>query len=126
VLQLGVEVPIGAFTGWRDLVLAQQGVLVDSEHPIGAEFAGERDALNRSGVDDGAILVVPLVREAAVIGFLALDVVGRFHVWNPDDPELVRVAADVIGSALARQDAAEASQQAEARFRALVQNSVTR
>ena len=48
---------------------------------------------------------------------------GRAHVWHADDRELVRVAADVIGSALARRDAAEETRLTESRFRALVQNS---
>jgi diguanylate cyclase (GGDEF)-like protein/PAS domain S-box-containing protein len=122
-LGIGVEMPVGAFAGWRDHVLEQQRLLVDADHPIGPEFAAEAAALGHPGRDDGAILVVPLVREGVVTGFVMLDVIGRAHVWNSDDYEVVRVAADVIGSVLARRDATEESRQTEARFRALVQNS---
>src|SRR5207237_1083230 len=55
--------------------------------------------------------------------YLGVDVIARHHVWHEDDGELVRIAADVIAPALARRDAAEESRHAEARFRALVQNS---
>ena len=119
----GIPLPIGSFAGWRDLLLDQKGVLVDAEHPIGPGFDGERAALGNPRPTDGAILAVPLVRAAAVIGYLGLDVLGRPHVWHEDDSELVRVAADVIGSALARRDAAEETRLTESRFRALVQNS---
>jgi diguanylate cyclase (GGDEF)-like protein/PAS domain S-box-containing protein len=119
----GIALPIGGFAGWRDLILRQEGVLVDADHPIGAEFSRERAALGHPGPADGAILAVPIVRAATVIGYLGLDVLGRRHVWNADDREFVRIAADVIASALARRDAAEESRQNEARFHALVQNS---
>ena len=119
----GVALPIGRFAGWRDLILEHRSVLVDADHPIGIEFTGERAALGNPGPADGAILAVPLVRAATVIGYLGLDVLGRRHVWDPDDSEFVRIAADVIASALARRDAAEESRQQEARFHALVQNS---
>jgi diguanylate cyclase (GGDEF)-like protein/PAS domain S-box-containing protein len=123
VLDAGVEMPVGAFTGWRTLVLDQQSVVVDADHPLASEFASERAALGDPGPDDGALLLVPLVREGTVTGFLALDVLGRRHSWGSEDPPMVRVAADVIASALARRDAAVESRRTEARFRALVQNS---
>jgi diguanylate cyclase (GGDEF)-like protein/PAS domain S-box-containing protein len=119
----GVALPIGGFAGWRDLIVEHRNVLVDAAHPIGAAFTRERAALGNPGPSDGAILAVPLVRAATVIGYLGLDVLGRRHVWNDDDPELVGIAADVIASALARRDAAEETRHNEARFHALVQNS---
>jgi diguanylate cyclase (GGDEF)-like protein/PAS domain S-box-containing protein len=122
-VEAGVSLPVGDFAGWRDLLLDQQGVFVDADHPIGPGFARERAALGDPGPADGAVLAVPIVRAATVIGYLELDVLGRRHVWHEDDAELVRIAADVIASALARRDAAEESRQTEARFRALVQNS---
>ncbi len=120
-VEAGVALPIGGFAGWRDLILEQKAVLVDAEHPIGVEFRRERKALGDPRPTDGAILAVPIVRAAAVIGYLGLDVLGRRHVWNADDRELVRIAADVIASALARRT--EETRQNEARFHALVQNS---
>ena len=70
-----------------------------------------------------ALLAVPLVREAAPVGFLAVDVFDRPHSWSDDDVEVLKVATDIIGSALARRDASEQSRAAEARFRAMVEHS---
>ncbi len=117
----GLPVSTDLYPNWRARLLSQEAVVVDDVDTIDPAWTVEAAVMRASGVS--ALLAVPLVREGAVVGFLALDVFGRANHWSPDDVQVMRVATDVIGSALARRDAAEASVATESKFRALVQNS---
>ena len=117
----GTDVPTDRHPGLRDALVALRPLVVDDYQQDVAALVEPPDAPGAPVV--GAILGMPLVREGRAIGFLALDVVGRAHIWRDEDIELLRVATDIIGSALARRDTSEASRAAEARFRALVEHS---
>ncbi|MGZ6952969.1 MAG: EAL domain-containing protein [Acidimicrobiia bacterium] len=114
-------VPTEMFPAWRDMLRTQQLIVVDDVDAMDESWAREHASMKQIGL--GAIVAVPVLREGTPTGFLALDVFGRPHQWSPDDVALLRVATDVIGSALARQDAAHTSRVAEARFRTLMQTS---
>ena len=110
-----------AFPAWRDKLLALESIVVPDTTELDPAWTVERDAIRQMGT--AALLVVPLVREGIPVGFLALDSLDHPLDWRPDDIEMLRVAVDIMGSALARRDATEASRTAEGRFRAMVENS---
>ena len=118
---VGAELPTSHFPMWHDLMVRFEPVVVDDATSMEPSWVAERSALESLGI--GAMAAVPLVRERTLIGFLAIDVYERAHPWRPSDIEWLRVVTDILGSALARQDAAAHGHAAEARFRALVENS---
>jgi len=73
--------------------------------------------------DIQALVAVPMTRAGTLVGFLGCDSVRRERIWDEDFVGLLRVAADVIGSALARRDAQLDAALREKRLRALVANS---
>ncbi len=117
----GTESPTDNHPGLREALLALEPLIVDDYRRRTTERPDPAEATRASPI--GAILGMPLVREGRATGFLALDVIDRPHRWQDEDVELLRVATDIIGSALARRDASEASRAAEARFRVLVEHS---
>ncbi len=115
------EIGIDTFPAWRDLFVAMQPIVVGDTETIDESWIAEAAELRATGVS--AVLAVPLVREGLPVGFLALGAWDRALEWSDDDLQLAQVAVDIMGSAIARRDANEASRGAEARFRALVENS---
>ena len=118
---LEVPVPTELYPAWRDLLVEHRTIVVDDADAMDPTWTVERETMREVGV--GALVAVPLLRNGTLTGFLAVDGFGGPHAWRPEDVETLQVATDVIGSALARRDAAIAAHAAEARFRALVQNS---
>ncbi|MBK5289246.1 MAG: EAL domain-containing protein [Acidimicrobiia bacterium] len=70
-----------------------------------------------------AFIAVPMVREGHPIGIVGMQVLDEPHTWSDDDVEVLRVATDILGSALARRDASAETLATEARFRAMVEHS---
>jgi PAS domain S-box-containing protein len=76
----------------------------------------EREQLAPQGVQ--AVLVLPVFVRGLWWGSLRFDECRPGRSWSPVEAEVLRVAADVVGSAIERGKAEEYSQEREANFRA--------
>ena len=115
------EISTQSYPAWRQRIQALEVIAVDDASQVDDRWPVESARLRHFGI--GAALAVPLVREGAAVGFLAIGVAGRPRAWGEEDIGLLQVTTDIIGSALARRDANLESGAAEARFRALVAQS---
>lgn len=62
---------------------------------------GLRSHLARQGIR--SLLLIPMFQKEGLIGFLRLDAVGGKRAWSDSEQHLLRVAADTLAGALARQ-----------------------
>ena len=117
ILDDGQQIDVEAYPAWRKQLAALEVLVHDTTNT-------DRDVTRAAATaNDVALLAVPIARGGAPIGFVGLHVVGRPHTWPEDDIEVVRVATDILGSALARRDASIEGRATEARFRAMVEHS---
>lgn len=79
----------------------------------------ERPLLEAQGIQ--SILVAPIFRADSFWGFVGFDSVNQLREWLPADQEVLRTVAIAIGDNLARQEALAELEQAEARWRALLE-----
>ncbi len=116
----GEEIDLDAFPVWRNRLKNLEVLIADPSQPD-PESAAESDLIRAAGV--GALVAVPMVRGGVPVGFVGLEVVDRPHSWAEEDIELLRIATDILGSALSRRDASVESRATEAQFRAMVEHS---
>jgi len=92
------DLPRAAFEPW--LQVFEQGDIVnipnieeEAESPI-------KEALTRKGVK--SLLVVPLIKQGQVSGFIGFDQISRCRRFNPEEVSLLKVFADIVNSLQAR------------------------
>ena len=97
-------------------------ISVVDELPPEAEV--EREEFSREGIQ--SLLNVPIVRDGKTVGVLGFDSVRQQTPWTDQDLELLRIASDILASALGRleqnedlrraKEAAEAAVEAKSMF----------
>ncbi|HET8707917.1 MAG TPA: PAS domain S-box protein, partial [Pseudomonadales bacterium] len=83
------------------------------------EAAQERETLMAQGIQ--SVLVVPLITNNTLIGFLGFDSVRTTQIWSQDSILLIRMAGDIISNALHRKETEEAVGLIEKRNSALIE-----
>lgn len=89
---------------------------------LDASWHAERSLLHERGLC--SIVVVPMTQGGRLIGFMGFGTSVEEKTWDDTTITLLRVAADVIGSALARRDELNAREAQGERFRTLMENSL--
>jgi PAS domain S-box-containing protein len=111
---------VGEFV-WAMGLLREFGAirLLDvSDLPPGA--AAERRLWQRLGIQ--SLLIVPLVLEGALAGYIGLDTERGEKVWAGEHTRLLTLLGQVFANLLVRQRAEEALLVSEEKYRALVEN----
>ena len=106
------------FDRWRELLSAGRSVLGD----VNTFPDSERELLEPQGIL--SILVLPLSIGGRWSGLIGFDETRSRRVWRDEEVDLLRTAADLIGSYLARTQAEKSLHESEARFKALVDQSL--
>ncbi|MFQ5751851.1 MAG: PAS domain S-box protein, partial [bacterium] len=81
----------------------------------------EKEVLEPQGIL--SILALPINVGAKWFGFIGFDDVKNKRNWNDEDIRLLQTAAEMIGGYIEHQQAEEALQESEERFRNLVENA---
>jgi two-component system, cell cycle sensor histidine kinase and response regulator CckA len=107
---------------WLREAFLNQGMVVVPDVEAMPEVAAADQALLRArGVR--SLLVFPLQSKGQPIGFLGYSLTHLPRTWSTAEIDLLKVLADVIGSALARSRAESALRESEARLNFLVASS---
>jgi PAS domain S-box-containing protein len=85
------------------------------------EARAEREHFAVQGIQ--SLVVVPMVREEALLGFLGFDSVREEKSWSGDSITLLQIAGGVITTGLARREAELALLESEERYRGLVEHT---
>lgn len=106
------------FDRWREILSVGQPVRGEVDtFPV-----SERELLEPQGIL--SILVLPLYIDDHWSGLIGFDETRSRRVWRDEEVDLLRTAADLIGSYLARTQAEKSLHESEARFKALVDQSL--
>ncbi len=107
----------GGFQAWADALAANQPVTgVAGDFPADARDIFEAQQIK-------AILVLPVWVADTWWGFVGFDDTRSPRVWRQVDIDLLRTAADLIGSFLGRRAAAAELRLSEQRFKSIVESS---
>ena len=109
-------------TSWmRERFLREGVVSVADVAALPDEAAEDKALLQAHGIR--ALLVLPVQKNGMPMGFIGFSVLSQPRDWTVDEIDLLKVLADVIGGAMARQRAEAALRASEARLHFLVTSS---
>ena len=93
-------------------------VIVNDVSCLPAHWTQERQLFEAQ--DIRSVILVPVVDEEALIGFVGFDAVAAPREWSALESHLLRVFADILASAMARRRADAALRASETRYRDVV------
>ncbi len=105
---------------WQLEQLGRGIMRIDDVEAMPPEAADEKAEFRRQGIR--SLIAVPMTRQGAFIGFFGLDCVTHQRRWAEHDGALLKIVADVIAGALARERAAAALQQSRELLDSVVEN----
>jgi signal transduction histidine kinase len=106
VIDLVQHLPLVEFPWWTERLLrSRETIHVPDIHLLPPAAAAEKGTLIEQGVQ--SVLAVPMVYEGTVAGFLGFDSVASKKTWPDADVALLRIAGEIIVSALERKRAEE-------------------
>jgi diguanylate cyclase (GGDEF)-like protein/PAS domain S-box-containing protein len=115
------ELPTAAFPWWAARLRAGETVRWLHPEELPPEAANERRLAERYGIISALFLPLRVQKELA--GSVGLSSVTEPFEWSDETIRLMRIAADIIGSALERIRAFDALRASEERYRLMAENS---
>jgi diguanylate cyclase (GGDEF)-like protein/PAS domain S-box-containing protein len=85
-----------------------------------AEAAAEKEECEAEGIQ--SFLQIPMLREGLLVGFVGFDSVRAERAWSEDEIMLLKTVGELFKNALERKRAQRALQEAEKRYRSLIEN----
>jgi PAS domain S-box-containing protein len=109
---------ISMFPWWIGKLQRLEEVYIPVVADLPVEARAERDILTAQGIQ--SVLVVPVVMNKKMVGFLGFDSVTSRRVWSADSILLVRMVGNILSNTLMRYEAESNLLQSEARNSALL------
>jgi len=113
------DLPTDIFPWWMGILNRFDNVYIPRVANLPPEAEAERDILQSQDIQ--SVLVVPMIYETSLLGFLGFDSVRREKIWADEEIRLLRVAADIFVNALTRRRN-EAELKAQRDFAMLILN----
>ncbi|MCX6055321.1 MAG: PAS domain S-box protein [Chloroflexi bacterium] len=110
--------PIDIFPWWMKKLENLEEVHIPVVSGLPPEAQAERELLEAQSIK--SVLVVPLVNQNMLIGFLGFDSVSKLRYWSPESILLIKMVGDIISNAFMRKQMENEIRQSEDRNRALL------
>jgi len=115
-----VRRPVTVVPNMVEHMLAREVLHIPRIAELGPEWRA--DQLEFEAQSLASALIVPIVTEGAVHGYVGFDSVQCQITWRDEEIRLLRGLADTIGTTIQRERADRARRDSEARFRALAEH----
>lgn len=115
------RLPFDTIAWWRPRLTTGQSIYIPDVRALPESRQPERELLDAQSIQ--SLLVVPLMGNDRLRGFLGFDSVRQQREWSHEAQLLLRAVADVLVGAMARQDVLEQLLAKERHFAALVKHS---
>lgn len=100
------NVPVSRFPWLRERFEGHDPVRIDSVSDLPAEASAEKEEFALDQIQ--SLLLVPMISNGNPVGFLGLDAVRRRIAWDEDAVALLRIAGNILGSAIVRHNVEKA------------------
>jgi len=92
--------PVDLFPWWMAFMMRNELLYIPEVDGLPPEAAAEREVLSRQQIR--SLVAIPLFASGKVFGFIGLDAVRHCMKWQPESLDLLRVAGNIIISAILR------------------------
>ncbi len=103
------------FRWWKQKLERAETIHVLSADDLPPEATAERDWLATQGIQ--SLLVVPMIANQALVGFVGFEAVRAPRVWPSEDQVQLRLVGELFASAVSRKRADDALRRSEAQLR---------
>jgi len=103
-------ISVASFPWWMDKLNSLEAINISSLLDIPIEAQSEKSALEAQGIQ--SLIVVPLESNQSLVGFFGFDAVREPKHWKGEEITLIKIAGEILVTALQR----KASQEALARY----------
>ena len=105
------DLPTGMFPWWMEKIHRNETIHVPRVADLPPEASNEKDILLEQGIQ--SVLIVPLISQNTLIGFLGFDSVRHEKIWPENIITLVTITGKSISNAIERERAEEALRKSE-------------
>ena len=106
---------------WWPRLRAGKEIYIPCVADIPKDRSDERELLDEQGIQ--SLLVVPLLAEGELLGFIGFDSVATMRDWSPIERQLLMAAADIIAGGMVRSEMYQELSAKERRFSRLLRYS---
>jgi len=98
-----------------------ENIVIPTVKELPPEAQAEKELLQAQDIQ--SLLVVPIVSEKKLIGFLGFDSVRKEKTWSDDTVMLLNIVANIIANALERKEKIQALRESENYYRTIFENT---
>lgn len=95
-------------------------IIIPSREDVPQKREGERDVLKTFSFE--SVLAVPMVSMNRLLGYMGFFSVNEEKEWDEEHISMLQVVAEIVSSAIVRQDSKRALLESESRFRQMADN----
>lgn len=99
-------------------IFAQKTVIITDVDSL--PYEEEREEFKRQEIK--SLLVIPLIKDKSVFGFLGLDSVKKKRIWTKEEIDQFKLVSEILANVLIKQKIEKELRENEARYRTLVSN----
>ncbi len=88
------------YVWWHQKMVHQEIILLSSLDDLPASAAAEKESLKNQSIQ--SLLVVPMVLDSRLVGFVGFDMVRQPHNWSETDIDLLKIYSGLVVSATSR------------------------
>lgn len=89
------KLPTECIPWWTEQIMKQTPILLESLNQLPEEAFGEYEVLSKQNIK--SLMVVPLVTEHQVWGYMGVDLVDRHVLWSNEDYQWLSSLANIVG-----------------------------
>ena len=115
------DLPASTIPWWMKMLKQERLIHITDVDSLPEAAAAEREILQAQNIK--SLIVLPVVIGAEIAGFIGFDNVERSGAWTNKDISVLKMVAEIFGSALERKRAEESLKESEERWRSLVQSA---
>ncbi|RQD76070.1 MAG: hybrid sensor histidine kinase/response regulator [Candidatus Syntrophonatronum acetioxidans] len=108
------DIPLEAIPWWIEKLKNWETINIPQVGEMPPQAAREKAILKERSIQ--SVLVVPLVSYNKILGFMGFDYVAEERIWTQEEISRLKVMAEIISSALSRQEAEEETLKAHQRL----------
>lgn len=114
------NLPTDAYPWENRFLFQKKGMVIDDTLELGHEAKNEREEFLREGIK--SLLVEPLLDEGRLIGFIGMDSTRVKRHWSIDEGQDLKMAGQLITSAIIRYKQERLLQERESNFKNILHN----
>lgn len=114
------NIPTDVLPWWNNRMKSAKMVYLHTLDDLPEEASVEREVLSAQSIQ--SLLVMPLINDNEIIGFMGFDAVHKPMLWSRQDLTLLRTICEITANAIKRKAQVEKLRESEMRFRQMAES----